>query len=125
MGFRAQRIDHVEVRVRDLESAVAWYSRVFGLEEVHRWQPHPVMIGVGGTMIAVFRVPDGEPEGPGPRRGWDVVAFRTDETGFAAAQEHLRRLEIEFQGPIDHDVAKSIYFSDPDENRLEITYYYG
>ena len=34
MGFRVQGIDHVELRARDLGAAVAWYSRVFGLEEV-------------------------------------------------------------------------------------------
>ncbi len=64
MPFRAHRIDHVEVFVRDLEAAVAWYAQVLGLEEIMRFDPHPIMIGVRGTMLALFQAPEGQKLNP-------------------------------------------------------------
>ena len=126
MTFVAQGVDHVEVLVRDIAEAARWYRETLGLEEVARWDPEPVMIAAGETKLALFRA---DQEGKNPNGGhdgkarWHRVAFRTDEEGFAAAQGHLRSLSIPFRGPIDHGLARSIYFKDPDGNPLEITYY--
>lgn len=120
-SFIATKIDHVEVFVRDLDAAVEWYGRVLGLEEVGRWSPEPIMIGAGGTKIALFNG-----EGAAARKGnngWHRVAWLTDAPGFARAQEHLNALGVTFRGPIDHGSAHSLYFADPDGNPLEITHY--
>ncbi|HXO19649.1 MAG TPA: VOC family protein [Thermoanaerobaculia bacterium] len=138
MPFAVHRIDHVEVLVSDLEAAARWYREVLGLVEIRRWDPEPVMIGAsgttGGSMLALFLADpvaavDGLPDASDapvailPAHRWQRVAWQTDEAGFAAAQERLRSLGIRFRGPVDHDVARSIYFADPDGNPLEITYY--
>jgi catechol 2,3-dioxygenase len=127
MAFRAQRIDHVEVFVRDIEAAVQWYREVLGLTEVARWSPEPVMIGAGGTKLALFRA---AADAAGDSRGesgttlrWHRVAWQTDREGFAAAQAHLRERGVAFRGPVDHRIAQSIYFQDPDGHPLEITWY--
>jgi catechol 2,3-dioxygenase-like lactoylglutathione lyase family enzyme len=122
--FEAQSIDHVEVFVRDIPAAVRWYGEVLGLAEMRRWDPEPVMIGAGGTMLALFQAsagakPGGE-EGAPPLR-WHRVAWRTDRAGFEAAQKHLTSLGIPFRGPVDHGGPLSIYFRDPDGHPLEIT----
>jgi catechol-2,3-dioxygenase len=119
--FTALHIDHVEVFVRDLDAAVEWYGRVLGLQEVGRWNPEPIMIGVGGTKVALFRG-DGA-AARGASNGWHRVAWLTDEAGFRAAQAHLTSHGVAFRGPIDHQTSNSIYFADPDGNLLEITYY--
>jgi len=123
MPFTAQRIDHVEVFVRDLEAAARWYREVLGLQEVRRWDPEPVMIGAGGTQLALFQADGSASQDPGGAPHWHRTAWHTDADGFAAAQEHLRGLGIPFRGPIDHRLAWSVYFDDPDGNHLEITYY--
>ena len=123
MSFRVDRIDHVEVFVRDLDAAVAWYRDTLGLEEVRRWDPDPVLIGDGQTMLALFRDRGtGEPAPPA-LGNFRRVAWRVDAAGFDAAQQHLESLEIPFDGPIDHDISWSIYFRDPDGHLLEITTY--
>lgn len=128
MSFRADQIDHVEVFVRDLEASARWYAEVLGLEVIHRWDPEPIFLGVGGTALALFKsesTPPGNravPDTPCEEPRWHRVAWRTDKDGFDAAQRHLRSLGIAFRGPIDHDIAWSIYFADPDGNRLEITH---
>ncbi|HEX5758479.1 MAG TPA: VOC family protein [Thermoanaerobaculia bacterium] len=123
MPFSVTEIDHVEVLVRDLGAAQRWYAETLGLTERRRWNPEPVMIGAaGGPMLALFQAGEGRAaSGEAPR--WHRVAWRTDAPGFAAAQEHLRALGVRFRGPVDHGVAESIYFQDPDGNPLEITHY--
>jgi catechol-2,3-dioxygenase len=120
--FAVDHIDHVEVFVRDIEQACNWYAQVLGLQQVARWDPEPVMIGAGGTKLALFRANrEGRPESHG--LAWHRVAWKTDAAGFERAQAHLRRLGISFRGPVDHQVAQSIYFEDLDGHLLEITYY--
>jgi catechol 2,3-dioxygenase-like lactoylglutathione lyase family enzyme len=127
MTFAVECIDHVEVFVRDLEAAVRWYADVLGLCEIRRWEPHPVMIGVGETKLALFQADaDAKPLSDDDVRGklhWYLVAWKVDCLGFERAQEHLRGLGIEFRGPIDHGIATSIYFQDLDGHPLEITCY--
>jgi catechol-2,3-dioxygenase len=124
MPFTVQRIDHVEVLVRDLAAAARWYQRTLGLEEICRWEPEPVMIGAGHTKLALFQAPDGAiPAATQGTLHWHRVAWATDAGGFAAAQKHLAQLGIACRGPVDHGIAQSIYFNDPDGNPLEITYY--
>ena len=127
MPFAVDRIDHVEVFVRDLEASAAWYAEVLGLREVGRWDPHPVMIGAGGTKLALFRADAGAaaplPSSPGSSLRWRRVAWLTSREGLESAQAHLTRCGVKFDGPIDHGSALSIYFCDLDGHALEITCY--
>jgi len=124
MPFTAQSIDHVEVFVRDIPAAIRWYGEVLGLREIQRWDPEPVMIGAGGTMLALFQAPPDSSEAAEkdkPPLRWHRVAWLTDPAGLEAAQRHLAALGIEFRGPVDHATTFSIYFRDPDGHPLEIT----
>ena len=124
MSFCVEMIDHVEVLVGDLEASVRWYSKVLGLREICRWTPEPIMIGAGGTALALFQAsanaPDANQRSADLR--WVRVAWRTSEAGFLDAQAHLKSLGIAFSGPVDHGSTRSIYFGDPDGHPLEITY---
>lgn len=127
MPFVVNRIDHVEVYVRNIDAAIEWYGTVLGLKEVYRSDPQPVMIGAGGTKLALFKakhgVPNNSDDDAAPPIRWRRVAWLVPCDRFAAAQEHLRASGVSFEGPIDHDGIPSIYFNDPDGNPLEITCY--
>ncbi|MFG0328513.1 MAG: VOC family protein [Phycisphaerales bacterium] len=120
--FVIDGIDHVEVFVTDLDAAAAWYARTLGLKLVHKWDGGPYFIGAYGAHLALFPIV-GANAGldPAAARGWYRVAWRVTPERFEAAQRWLRELSIPFRGPIDHDIAWSIYFKDPDGNLLEIT----
>ena len=131
MAFRVKHIDHVELLVRDIGKTESWYKNVLGLKRVQAWDPEPVMIGAGKTMLALFtssraraRVPakSGKKNGHQVSFGYLRVAFLTDKKGFKRAQMHLEKLSIPFRGPIDHDISFSIYFQDLNGLPLEITH---
>lgn len=123
---KLEGLDHVALAVRDVRLSAEWYQEVLGLERLHadEWGDFPAMVGVGGTMIALFPVQGVDPK---PRPGKDVLsmrhlAFRADVENFQRAQEELRErgLAFEFQ---DHGISYSIYFHDPDGHEIEITTY--
>ena len=127
MAFRVKHIDHVELLVPDIRKTEAWYKKVLGLKRVHAWDPEPIMIGAGKTKLALFTSsrPKGRKASKGTHRvsfGYLRVAFRTGPKGFERAQRRLKRLRIPFRGPIDHDLAYSIYFQDLNGLPLEITH---
>jgi catechol 2,3-dioxygenase-like lactoylglutathione lyase family enzyme len=127
LSFAVHGIDHVEVFVRDIPASINWYGEVLGLKEICRWDPEPVMIGSGDTKLALFRAEASAIQtvlvNSGDTLRWHRVAWGTDAAGFEAAQAHLKQLGIPFQGPMDHRLAQSVYFNDPDGHLLEITYY--
>lgn len=126
-AFSVDHIDHVELYARDVDAAVRWYGEVLGLKLIHDLPPpNPKMVGLGGTMLAIFKAkrdgPDNADDDSQPPIRWRRVAWRTDKAGFEQAQKHLSSKGVDFTGPVDHDFARSIYFNDPDGNPLEITY---
>ena len=127
MKFAVERIDHVEVFVRDIDSSIRWYGEVLGLREIFRFDPQPVMIGAGDTKLALFQAPANPQLLPNEQARrtlcWYLVAWRTDRVVFEAAQQHLAKLGIKFKGPVAHEVSQSIYFEDLDGHPLEITCY--
>ena len=121
--MRLEGIDHVALSVRDIERAAQWYIDVLGFERRYEgaWNGVPTFIAKGNTAIALF------PAKPGSTSSGDGIrmlhlAFRADRENFRVAQEELKRRDIKF-GFEDHEISHSIYFSDPDGHKLEITTY--
>jgi catechol 2,3-dioxygenase-like lactoylglutathione lyase family enzyme len=117
-------IDHVAIAVADVERSVDWYRDVLGMERRHpEWGTAPAMVCAGETCVALFGV-EGKPQPPPGRDALAMrhLAFRVDRAAFERAQEELRERGIDFEF-MDHETAHSIYFTDPDGHRLEITTY--
>jgi catechol-2,3-dioxygenase len=125
-GMQLEGIDHVALSVRDIKGSTNWYIEVLGFERLHEgmWNSVPTFIGKGNTAIALFPVKShAEPTGPS-RESIRILhlAFRADYKNFLAAQRELEKRGITFEFQ-DHEIAHSIYFSDPDGHQLEITTY--
>jgi catechol 2,3-dioxygenase-like lactoylglutathione lyase family enzyme len=124
--FTLERIDHVAITVSDVKRSLKWYEEIMGLERYYEgeWEDTPIMVGKGGTCIALFKV-KGNPPKSAPV--WDTLAmmhlaFRADRKNFDEAQKKLNERGIKFRFA-DHGISHSIYFKDPDGHELEITTY--
>jgi catechol 2,3-dioxygenase-like lactoylglutathione lyase family enzyme len=116
-----QGVDHVAFAVGDLTASIEWYRTVLGLSEQHpEWERHPAMMMRGGSGVALFAT-DGTPPG-NDRARFLHLAFRVDRASFQEAQQRLADREVPFE-VVDHGSAHSLYFSDPDGVRLELTTY--
>ena len=124
--MQLQGIDHIALAVRDIEHSAKWYIDVLGFERRYEgmWNGIPVFIGKGDTALALFPVRERESQTAmrSDNSGMLHLAFRADAGNFVAAQTELNRRGIKFEFE-DHEISHSIYFRDPDGNRLEITTY--
>jgi len=60
----------------------------------------------------------------GPKgRGWRRLALRTSGANFLAFARRFRASGQKLEGPVDHQKAWSLYFTDPWGNLLEVTTY--
>ncbi len=114
-------IDHIHVYVSDRDAAAAWFDDVLGLkvEEAFKvWavEGGPLTIGdeSGAIHIALFEREKFTPS--------SAIAFRADASNFLRWKEHLEGKGI-LERCVDHDLAWSLYFSDPYGNSYEITSY--
>lgn len=116
-------VDHVHVLVRDRAAAVAWYGSVMGLAPVPElavWQagggPLTLADASGRVHIALFE------RAPSPDNK-AVVALGVDAPGFVQWRAHLAQALGQAPEVVDHGLALSLYFRDPDGNPYEITTY--
>jgi len=107
----------VAIRVKDLAKSEFFYRETLGLEvglrdEQRRW----LFLRAGGQAGMVVLQED---EGTWPTQHF---AFTVEEVNIEAAATALRQRGVRVEGPVYHDwmPAKSVYFSDPDGQDLEL-----
>lgn len=116
-------ISHVTLPVSDLKTSVEFYETVL---EASPMGPPDAEASIETADRYWFRVAAGQfivlsvdPD-PEARRGADgegpMVAFRTDESDLVGLRARLNALGHDYS-----ESTASLIFSDPDDNRLEVT----
>ena len=131
LPFAVQRIDHVVLRVRELERSIAFYRALLGCEVVKRRDELGLVhLRAGVSMIDLVSIDGplgsrgGAPAGE-QGRNMDHLCLRIepfDERAILAlldahALSHSGKAQINFGAEGD---GPSIYFSDPDGNEVEL-----
>lgn len=123
-GIPVTRLNHAVLYVRDLDRAVAFYTRAFGFEEIAREGGMMAFLRAAGSTnhhdLGLMAV---GPDAPRPPRGstglyhlaWEVPAIED----LAAAAATLAGLDA-LIGMSDHGATKSLYGADPDGNEFEL-----
>jgi catechol 2,3-dioxygenase-like lactoylglutathione lyase family enzyme len=118
-----EQIDHIALRCVSPEATKAWYVSTLGFEHVFpgQWSGSPIMLRLGSTFITLFPEKENvKPSADG--RAWHLAFRAATYSDFESAQADLHARGVAFQFR-DHEIAHSIYFSDPDGFLLEITTY--
>jgi catechol-2,3-dioxygenase len=118
---KISRAGHVVLGVRDPQRSIDFYTQALGMELVtflEDMQMAFFSFGERDHDLAVIKVPDDQPVGSS---GLAHSAFEI-EGGLEQLQEIYKELAergIEVEMTMDHTVTQSLYFLDPDGNRLE------
>ena len=123
---RIAGLDHVVLRVGDLDRAIDFYQRVLNCRVERRLeQPKLVQLRAGGSLIDLVPAP-ASPGDAADRAGrnMDHFAVRIDGFDAAALADHLRRNGVEVGEVRERYGAEgygpSLYISDPDGNTVEL-----
>ena len=123
-SFKIECLDHVAIRVSDMENSRQWYEEVLGLKAYRKdeWGDVPVFMLAGTTGIALFPA-DNDLEQPNPKLRHikiDHFAFRLANNDFDRARQRYEEMGLEYQFQ-DHHYFHSIYTRDPDKHIVELT----
>jgi catechol 2,3-dioxygenase-like lactoylglutathione lyase family enzyme len=118
-----EQIDHVALRCASPEATMAWYVSTLGFEHVFTNQGSdvPIFLRLGSTFITLFPQ-KGHEQASADGRIWHFALRAATYADFRLAQTELQAQDVSFQFR-NHEIAHSIYFSDPDGVLLEITTY--
>lgn len=123
-GMQAYRtsLGHAHLRVRDLDRAIAFYTRFLKLELTERLGGQFAFLAGGSAHhdLALQALGAAAPKPPRFATGLHHVAFEvTDRSAFAAAFHELDGAGVPVAA-VDHGISWAMYFADPDGNGLEI-----
>ncbi|MFT3896847.1 MAG: VOC family protein [Thermomonas sp.] len=129
--FAVQRIDHVVLRVRDLDRAEAFYRDVLDCAVMHRRDDLGLRhLRAGASMIDLISI-DGKLGSRGDAaagetgRNVDHLCLRIEPFDEAAIAAHLAVHGLVPHGPATSNFGAegdgpSLYFDDPDGNTIEL-----
>ena len=122
--FKLAFLDHVAIRVKDLQISAEWYQEVLGLKkyQLPEWGVFPIFMLSNKTGVALFPAnTDDSPLDPLSRNvKIDHFAFNVTKENFELAQKRYTDLKLDFTIQ-DHHYFHSIYTKDPDGHTVELT----
>lgn len=125
MGFRIKRVGHLVLRVKDVERSRRFFEDILGFPVVAQNERGMVFFSTdvedNHHMLAIMPAKEGAPMPSPDQVGMQHVSFELDS--FAELQDAYRVFKekgVAIDHTIFHGVTKSVYFYDPDGNRLEV-----
>ena len=121
-------IGHVLLRVADEEASKRFYRDVLGFRVAEQDPEHGgvfMTLGDGFHTIDITQHPAAQEASRPERGGLGLVHIAFKVASYAALRDayaHLLDSGVEIQRAVDHVCQRSIYFTDPDGNGLEIYY---
>ena len=125
--IRLKKIGHVQLRVADLERSKAFYRDVLGFRVAEQDPNHgDLFMTLGEDFHTIDMAQHENPAtGRGPSRPIGVAHIAFQVASYDALVDAYRALQehgVVIERAMDHINQRSIYFLDPDGNRLEIYY---
>ena len=125
MAFKIRRVGHLVLSVSDVERSRRFFEDVLGFPVVARNERGMVFFSTdvedNHHMLAIMPATPGAARPTPDQIGMQHVSFELGS--FAELQDAWRRLKeegVRIDRTVYHGITKSIYFFDPDGNRLEL-----
>ncbi len=119
-NLNATSIDHVNMKVKNLEKSVEFYKNLFGFEikqeeNVNKLDAPSKIIGNNSIKLCLYEVPDMSPEGGIAHFGFNIANFNE-------VIEKCKELGVEvlYGGIVDWEKSKSVYIVDPSGYEIEL-----
>ncbi len=121
--IQARKLGHIVLRVRDAERSRDFYTSTLGLKVSHEdrargavflsfgREHHELALFEGATADASDATHSGL-----HHMAWQLGSFEE----LKAAYGELKRLGVAVESTVEHNVSRSVYFNDPDGNRVEL-----
>lgn len=125
--MRIDRIDHLVLTVRSIDSSCMFYSRVLGMDVV-TFGAGRKALSFGAQKINLHQSGrEFEPKAAHPTPGSADICF-ISALPLSEVVAHLARCEVPIlEGPVNRTGAagpvQSVYFRDPDQNLVEVSTY--
>ena len=130
---RITEMDHIVLRVKDVEVSLAFYTEMLGLrpERVEQWRAGEVRFPsarLNDDTIIDFFLTDQEPIGRDGIKNQDHFCMVIEPTDMEALRASFEALGVEIQGGPgkrwgSHGDGISLYVYDPDDNVVELRHY--
>lgn len=118
---RINKVGHVVLSVKDVEASMKFYAEALGMEVMLHREGNAAFLSFGTQHhdIALFKAPEGAEMG---KVGLHHIAFQIDggETELRQLYGRILQHGARVDYTTDHGMTRSVYFFDPDGNRLEI-----
>jgi catechol 2,3-dioxygenase len=119
---KIKKVGHVVLGVRDAQRSIKFYTEGLGMECVNLMEDMQMAFFSFGERdhdIAVIKVPDDQPVGSSGL-AHTALEIEGGEQELRELYERLKNYGANVEFTADHILTKSVYFFDPDGNRIEI-----
>jgi catechol 2,3-dioxygenase len=121
--IQASKLGHVALKVRDIVKSREFYVRTLGLKVAREYlEPRVVFLSFGQAHIELTLFEEQTKDAPlVSHMGLHHTARQLESfQELQAAHRQLKTMGVTIECTIEHGVTRSIYFHDPDRNRLEL-----
>ena len=119
--LNATSIDHVNMKVRNLEQSIKFYNNLFGFKIKQNENPNKLgvpsqIIGNDTIKLCMYEMPTMSPEG-------GIVHFGFNVENFEDIIEKCNeiRVEILYGGYVEFEKSRSVYIKDPNDYEIELS----
>jgi catechol 2,3-dioxygenase-like lactoylglutathione lyase family enzyme len=124
--LRPKALDHVGLKVADMDETLHFYHQVLGLELLRTSGPNAeggrwAVIKVGGQEINLFSGPDFVSGAKDNSVGVDHFCLNMDAASIDDVIADLRQVGVDnFRGPVERRDGTSVFVYDPDGIHVEL-----
>ena len=124
--LKPMALDHLALKVTDMERSLAFYQQVLGLELLRRSGPDEAggcaaVLRVGGQLLDLFSRPDFISADKDKPVGMDHLCLQIEAASIDEVVETLQQTGVEiFWGPVVRQSSTSAYVYDPDGVHVEL-----